>query len=164
MSSRIDLYSLPHKSLRHALHEAGAALGTGDAAPALAALDLLVAHGGHEDEFIGPLLARHLPDLAATVRSQHDQLETMVGTTSAALAGADAVDAYRCFHRLVAWNLGHLDEEETVVLPALWSAVPDAALAEVFAAFRAAHPEANDLFRRWPQPLTVEERRLVLTA
>jgi hypothetical protein len=87
----------------------------------------------------------------------------MVGLTRAALDGDDLVDAYRRYHRLVARNLGHLDEEETVVLPALWNAVPDGVLAEAFAAFRAAHPDANALYRRWPQPLTPAERRLVVT-
>jgi hypothetical protein len=163
MSSRIDLYSLPHKSLRHALHEAGAVLGSGDAGPARTALELLASHGGHEEEFIHPLLDRHLPDLAETMRSQHRELDARLERVHVALDGTDPVAAYRRYHRLVAWNLGHLDEEETIVLPALWSAVPDAALADVFGAFRAAHPEANDLYRRWPEPLTVDERQLVLS-
>lgn len=161
MGPRIDLYSLPHKSLRHALHEAGAMLGAAATAPAAEALALLAAHGRHEDEFIAPLLAAHLPRLAASIRREHDELERQIELVHAALTGDDPVTAYRAYHRVVAANLAHLDEEETVVLPALWAVVPDTALTEVFAAFRAAHPEADDLFVRWPAPLTAEERRLV---
>ena len=158
---KTDLYSLPHKALRDAMASAGAALGarTADAVDlALVAIADLIAHGEHEDEFIRPVLGRHLPDLAAALDEQHRDLEDLLVVTSRALS---ADDAYRSFQRLVAWNLGHLDHEETVVLPAMWQAVPDEELADVFAAFRAAHPEAGLVYGRWPGHLSAAERSLV---
>lgn len=38
---------------------------------------------------------------------------------------------------------------------------PPEALSDVLARFRVAHPEAADLYRRWPDALTPGERRLV---
>ena len=68
---------------------------------------------------------------------------------------------YRALQRLAAENLVHLDHEESVVLPALWVAAPERELAELMAAFRAAHPDAAELYRRWPDALSPAERALV---
>jgi hypothetical protein len=59
---------------------------------------------------------------------------------------------------MAAANLLHLDYEETVVMPALWTVAPPSALADVMAEFNAAHPEAVRLFHRWPAALTPTER------
>ena len=47
-------------------------------------------------------------------------------------------------------------------MPALWQAVDAAELVDVFSAFRAAHPEAAELYRRAPEAITPGERCLVL--
>jgi hypothetical protein len=156
----MDLYSLPHKALRDALGAAGTALGAGEVELAREALGLLDDHAAHEEGFIHPLLARHLPAVEAEVVAQHRALDALLADCTAALDG-DPVVAYRAYQRLVGFNLGHLDHEETVVMPALARAVPAEALVELFAAFRAAHPEANDLYVRWPGALTPAEWALV---
>jgi len=169
--NRIDLYTLPHKALRHGLAAAGTALardGHGAIGLVVEALDALAAHGHHEDTFIHPLLARHLPELEGELRGQHADLERRMGDARRALDAIGSGDeapkatlrAYRAFQRLVGWNLGHLDHEETLVMPALWVAAPPGALAELMANFRAAHPDAADLYRRWPDALDEAERRM----
>jgi hypothetical protein len=169
----IDVYSLPHKALRAALADAGTALGAVEAddlvtavARAGLALDELTAHAEHEDTFIQPIVERFLPELAVAVEEQHLALAARVlmvrAELDAALAQRSApVAAYRAFQRLVSENLSHLDHEETVVLPALWSVVPGTDLADVMQRFRSAHPEAVELYRRNAAALTFAERELV---
>jgi hypothetical protein len=170
-TNRIDLYTLPHKALRHALASAGTALaaaGPGAVELVHEALDALASHGHHEDEFIHPLAARYLPEVEAELARQHGDLERhLVGTRrvldGVVASGAEPVAvlrAYRAFQRLVACNLGHLDHEETHVMPALWAVVPAGELVDLMAAFRAAHPDAAALFRRWPEALSADERRM----
>lgn len=168
---RIDLYTLPHKALRHGLAAAGTALareGRGAVDLVVEALDALAAHGHHEDAFIHPLLACHLPEIEAELKGQHADLDRRMRDVRRALDALGAREegpelalrAYRMFQRLLAWNLGHLDHEETHVMPALWAAAPPSALVDLMEAFRAAHPDAADLYRRWPEALDAGERRM----
>lgn len=177
MTPSIDLYTLPHKALRDAMGRAGTALAAiepSTAATSIAVvadvLDELEAHGAHEDDFIEPVLAAYLPDIEADIAGQHRTLAAAIGGTRRHLdrlaatrqaAPGDLLTLYRSFQCLAAANLLHLDDEETRVMPALWVAAPPDALADLLARFRAAHPEAADLYRRWPDALTAQERQLV---
>jgi hypothetical protein len=96
---------------------------------------------------------------ALMVRSARRHLDRLAMTGEA--PPGELLTLYRSFQRLAATNLMHLDDEETRVMPALWVAAPPDALSDVFARFRAAHPEAVDLYRRWPDALTTDERQLV---
>jgi hypothetical protein len=173
----IDLYTLPHKALRCAVGEASTvlgALGPDDACAAAASVaevvDVLLAHAAHEDEFIEPLLERHLPDAAFEIARQHGGLTAAIDGLRrqadhlAATANAEPgalLALYRAFERMAAANLVHLDHEESVVMPALWQAVPATELAALMDAFRAAHPDATELYRRWPNALTPAERTML---
>jgi len=177
MSPSVDLYTLPHKALRDAVGRAGTILAATEpstAATSIAVvadvLDHLEAHGAHEDEYIQPVLAAYLPDIEADIAGQHRSLtaaisaarrhlDRLAATTEA--ASGELLTLYRSFQRLAAANLLHLDDEETRVMPALWVAAPPEALTDILARFRAAHPEAADLYRRWPDALTPDERQLV---
>jgi hypothetical protein len=177
MSPSVDLYTLPHKALRDAMGRAGTLLAATEpstAATSLAVvadvLDQLEAHGAHEDEFIQPVLAAHVPDIEADIAAQHRSLTAAIGgarrhldrlTATAEAPPGELLTLYRSFQRLTATNLMHLDNEETHVMPALWVAAPSDALSDILARFRAAHPEAADLYRRWPDALTPVERQLV---
>jgi hypothetical protein len=177
MSPSVDLYTLPHKALRDAMGRTGTLLAAAEpstATTSIAAvaevLDQLEAHGAHEDEFIQPVLAAYLPDIEADIAGQHRSLTAAVDgarrhldrlTATAEAPPGELLTLYRSFQRLAAANLLHLDDEETRVMPALWVAAPPDALADVLARFRAAHPEAADLYRRWPDALTPAERQLV---
>ena len=169
-----DLYTLPHKPLRQAVSDIAVVLGATDAdglaaaaEPVSAVIDALQSHASHEDHFIEPVLDRFLPDLALEIAVQHSRLGGVVeavrrqldGLTAAAVTPPGGPLAlYRAFQRMAAANLVHLDHEETVVMPALWAAAPPEALIDVMAAFNAAHPEAVQLFHRWPHSLTPTER------
>jgi Hemerythrin HHE cation binding domain len=177
MNPSVDLYTLPHKALRDAVGRAGTLLAAAEPATAAAALGVLAdvlddldAHAAHEDEFIAPVLAAYLPDVEADIAGQHRSLTVTVGGVRRRLdrlaaAGeappGELLSLYRSFQRLAAANLVHLDDEETRAMPALWVAAPPDALSDVLARFRAAHPDAADLYRRWPDALTPHERRLV---
>jgi hypothetical protein len=177
MSPSVDLYTLPHKALRDAMGRAGTVLAaiepttaTTNMAVVADVVDQLEAHGAHEDEFIEPVLAAYVPDIGADIAGQHRSLAAAMGRTRhhldrVAMASepspGELLTLYRSFQRLVAANLLHLDDEETRVMPALWAAAPPDALADILTRFQAAHPEAADLYRRWPDALTPHERQLV---
>ena len=79
-----DLFTLPHKALRSVFGSTATEIGAYDVAEggssvAVAALaheivEVAHAHGAHEDEFIVPLLARHLPHLEQQLRAEHERL------------------------------------------------------------------------------------------
>jgi hypothetical protein len=177
MSPSVDLYTLPHKALRDAMGRASTLLAATEPSTAPASLAVvadvledLEAHGTHEDEFIQPVLAAYLPDVEADIAGQHRSLAAAISgarrrldrlAAAAEVAPGELLTLYRSFQRLAATNLVHLDDEETRVMPALWVAAPPGALTDVLARFRAAHPEATDLYRRWPDALTPDERHLV---
>lgn len=165
----IDLYSLPHKALRVAVAHAGTVLSATD--PDRAADDLVVVrgvlaelrdHAAHEDAFIHPLLARLVPTVEADLAVQHRGLDAAIDDLDRRLDGAltpeTLLDLHRAYQRVAAQNLLHLDHEETVAMPALWARASSVSLGELMDRFRAAHPEAGDLYRRWPAGLTAEER------
>lgn len=173
-----DLFTLPHKALRTYVGQTATRLGALDIADAGAVaairddlhalVDELEAHGAHEDEFILPLLERRLPDLATRLQREHAELaraladlRSAVGLLAAEPAAGAQLALYRHLRRFEAMNIRHLDFEETTVMPALWLAAPQAELAGVLTAFKAAHPEAADLYRHAPEALTQDERSLV---
>ena len=177
MSPPTDLYTLPHKALRDAVGCAGTLLAAAEPATAAATLavvggvlDELDAHAAHEDELIQPALATYLPDIEVDIAGQHRSLAATIGgvrrrldrlAATAEAPPGELLSLYRSFQRLAAANLLHLDDEETRAMPALWVAAPPEALSDILDRFRAAHPDAADLYRRWPDALTLQERQLV---
>jgi hypothetical protein len=170
----VDLYTLVHKPLRQAVSDTAVLLGatepdslTAVVEPVSTVIAELLGHASHEDHFIEPVLDRVLPDIALEIAAQHAHLGRAIDAVHRQLDGLTKEPAvppggplalYRAFQRMAATNLVHLDYEETVVMPALWSAAPPEALTDVMAAFNAAHPEAVELFHRWPDALTPTER------
>lgn len=175
----VDLYTLPHKALRGAMARAGTALSAtdpdridADLVLVRAVLADLRSHAAHEDEFIQPLLVRLVPSVAAEVAAQHGELDAELDGLERvldALAGRggrdvrpdELVDVHRAYQRMVGRNLLHLDQEETVAMPALWGRASGVSLAALMDRFRAAHPEAGELYRRWPDGLSPAERQRV---
>jgi hypothetical protein len=173
----IDLYTLPHKALRTAVNHAGTLLSATDPTRLVHDLDVveevlaeLRAHAHHEEAFIHPLLARFAPDVLAALDAQHTGLELALAALERAVEDLvrnpdvppEALLAlHRSFQRFTAHHLVHLDHEETVAMPALWTTAPAAELDDVMARFRAAHPEAVRLYQRWSDGLAAHERRFV---
>lgn len=169
-----DFYTLAHKSLRHAVSDTAVLVGATEPETLVAAVEPvsrvvadLLSHAGHEDHFIEPVLDRFLPDIALEIAVQHTRLGRAIDAVQRQLDGLASepevppggpLALYRSYQRMAATNLVHLDYEETVVMPALWAAATPGALADVMAAFNTAHPEAVELFHRWPDALTPTER------
>lgn len=174
--SRIDLYTLPHKALRVAVAHGGTVLSAtdpgrldGDLVVVRSVLAELRSHAAHEDEFIHPLLARLVPSVEAELAAQHVELDAGLDGLDRTLDGLEGREAtpdeitslFRAYERVAARNLLHLDHEETVAMPALWAKASNVSLQVLMDRFRAAHPDAAELYQRWPDGLTAAERVLV---
>jgi iron-sulfur cluster repair protein YtfE (RIC family) len=177
--SHPDLFTLPHKALRAWVGATATALGGLDItnpyahAPVVAQLRVLLTdlgqHGQHEDDFIVPVLDRHAPDLAPSLRGEHRDLESAIATLGSIVDEFEAspsskvqLGLYRALRNFEGRNIAHLDFEETVIMPALWQALTADELLTVFQAFKAAHPESVELYHRVPDAITPQERALVL--
>lgn len=174
----IDLFTLPHKALRALVGSTATRMGALDVESERevehmqnelhSLADELQSHGAHEDEFILPLLERHLPDVATRMHAEHAEVgggladvRRGISTFGGAPSAGNQLALYRQLRRFEGLNLRHLDFEETIVMPALWQTAPAQELADLMAAFRAAHPDAGDLYRHAPEALTVSERTMV---
>lgn len=153
-----DLYRDVHKGLRsglfRAVEEAGRIDPQDDAALVdsharlEALLDLLDVHAEHEDEFLGPVIERHLPVLAARLQREHAALDEAAAelrrqvTSVREMPPADRrLGQHRLYLTLsefVGAYLQHQTTEEAVILPALNRAVPVDELMEANAALIAA--------------------------
>jgi|GEM_PF-174058 len=168
-AARVDVYRDVHKGIRHGLFSAVEAAGSVDPLDeaALAGahrrleglLRLLDVHAAHEDEFLGPLVARHLPPLAARLQREHARLDALgaeVRRQVAALERTEAPDRRRGQHRLyltlselTAEHLQHQTTEEVDVLPALEAAIGAEELAAANAALvTAIAPEDVEAYMR----------------
>ena len=132
-----------HKGIRAELFALTASAGTLDpqdregradlARHVQSVVDLLVAHAGHEDAVIQPVLEAHLPSLAAQIATDHPHIEAQIEEIrDLADAVVDAPDAdvrddvFRIYVELASFTgvyLAHQDFEERQVMPALERAV-----------------------------------------
>jgi hypothetical protein len=175
-----DLFTLPHKALRAWVGATATALGGLDATvPAdrtlvVARLRLVLTdlsdHGRHEDHFIVPVLDHQVPQLAQRLHDEHASIETSLAMLGALVDEFEEepsptlqLELYRSLRSFEGGNLAHLAFEETEVMPALWKSVTAPELVGVFQAFKAAHPEAVELYQRIPHAITPQERALVFT-
>jgi hypothetical protein len=173
-----DLFTLPHKALRAWIGATATHLGGLDTSDlerrrtVVAQLRLLLAdladHGHHEDDFIVPVLDRHVPELARRLCDEHSSLESAIATLGSIVdefeqspSSAVQLSLYRSLRGFEGRNMAHLEFEETEVMPALWQTVTADDLGAVFQAFKAAHPESIELYRRVPDAITANERALV---
>ena len=134
-----DLYRDVHKGIRHGLFRATERAGHVDPLDDIALdedrhriehlLHLLDVHAAHEDEYLGPLIGRHLPVLAAQLQREHANLDARTAeirrqlTALGCLTGADRrIGQHRLYLTLsefTATYLQHQTTEEVEVLPAL---------------------------------------------
>lgn len=157
-----DLYREVHKGIRRGLFQAVELAGRVDPLDATALADshdrleellhLLDVHAAHEDEYLGPLIERHLPVLAAQLHREHTELDELaielrrqLATLATGAATATADERRLGQHRLyltlaefAAAYLEHQTTEEAVVLPALGSAAGLGELMDANAALVAA--------------------------
>lgn len=184
MNDRIDLFTLIHKGLRWWMGEVSATLGatnfrdkdrTEDALQELiACLAALDEHSEHEDDFIAPILDARTASRTAGWHEEHARLESaaaalrLQASELRALgvehprAEALGLQLYRSFALFVSQMSLHLDEEETKVMPLLWSVCTDEELLGIMTAFREQHgPSAALLYARLAPAYNVTERSLL---
>ena len=173
-----DLFTLPHKALRAWVGATATALGGLDTtnfdaiATVVAQLRFLLTdldgHGHHENHFIVPVLDLHVSALAERLRDEHTALESAIATLGSVVDEFELspsptvqLSLYRELRNFEGRNMAHLDFEETVIMPALWQAVAADDLLAVYQAFKAAHPESVELYRRVPGAITPQQRAMV---
>jgi hypothetical protein len=164
---RHDIYTGIHKALRARLFETAHELSgcnfadPTDRAETLqhlrATLAFLDEHLEHEDTHVQPRLADANPQLAARIADGHQHLEQTSATVTRLLAAITDANAdlavergpelYRAYNQLVGEHLVHMNEEETVVNAALWSAYTDEQLLELHGAIQGSIPPAR--FAEW---------------
>lgn len=144
MSGRLSLYKEIHKGVRSLMFEVTTRSGRVDFhdAEQVAAFRadvertfrLLAAHAEHENEWIGPVIAKHAPALSDHIGMAHDDHESHF---NAILSGLDAIDASAADaavkgHRIVVSLsrffgdlMVHMADEEQEVMPAIWAALTE---------------------------------------
>lgn len=138
---RVDLYATVHKGLRARLFSTAVELARCDfasAADARAALDVyrrtvafLREHHAHEDRHIEPVLAPLAATIHAAVTAQHAAADAALAELDVLADAGDGPALLARFQRFLVSYLEHMQEEETVVMPALWAHYGDAELAAV---------------------------------
>jgi hypothetical protein len=137
----VDLYRDIHKGIRAELFDLVLTAGSADPGDeagrsALAdhiadVMDLLVDHAHHEDAAIQPTIAEVLPEFAAQVAGEHEDLEERIrGLREQARFLTVAADPRRALHiahldlaAFTADYLAHQDLEERMIMPALEAAI-----------------------------------------
>jgi len=143
---RFNVFLLVHKGLRAMMYDVSISLQHTDFAHAeefprsleklAATIDIFDSHAGHEDKYIFSMLepfaadllhemeAEHVTDhaLSAQLRSLTDAFKTASDPAQKARIGNEICHA---FHEFIAFNLTHLNKEETVVNEALWNTYTD---------------------------------------
>ncbi len=139
-TERYNLYTYIHKGIRfelaHLLRDAGNLdFADREAATRLvqrlrASLQLMNEHALHEDEFVEPLLQTISPQLARRVAATHHVLATqeheVLELCNTAPGNRDAgYKLYLALTRYAATQFGHMAEEETEIIEALWQGYTD---------------------------------------
>lgn len=180
---RFDLYAQIHKTLRLAMADTLARLGSLGAADAGARqlaiaqlrslLDLCRAHVRKEDHHVHPALEARCAGRSLHIAAQHlDHLaaiDALEAETVAFQCAPDAAAAFRLYRRLavfVAENLEHMEFEETVHNAALWAAYSDAELLQLHLAIVSSiEPAEMARVLHWMLPaLNPDERAGLLLA
>jgi hypothetical protein len=127
--ARSDFYTVVHKGLRKRLFETVVLAGTANyadpddraklAATVAEVVTILREHAKHENEFLHPIIAEVLPEVARTLTSEHeehnralDEVDRAFEVAVAERTGAAGHLAYRVLARFTAHFLAHIEEEE----------------------------------------------------
>jgi iron-sulfur cluster repair protein YtfE (RIC family) len=136
MTHRPSFYRDIHKGLRALLFDVMQKAGRLDfsdrdavaryRAELKAAIDFLMSHAEHENEFVGPLLAQHAPELARRITAVHEDQEQELPELLAMIDRGAAHGFVLELARISGELLVHMTEEEEVLMPALWASMTDA--------------------------------------
>ena len=164
--SQFDLYNDIHKAIRSMLFDFAALAGRSnfDEEKVLSEVQasfeflagVIVEHTHHETTFVHPLIAALTSESVSKLDSEHEEHAAelvSLGRELAALSATTA-DVVRLgndfYHRFCKWTgefLIHMNEEETVIMPALQAAHSDEELIAVSVQLRAAiEPERMGMY------------------
>ncbi len=145
--TRFNLFYMIHKGLRAMMYDTSLSLQHTDFAHAtdvphsLVRLDHLVevfdAHAGHEDNYVFTMLEACNPALQAEMENEHvtdialsHELRKLTAdykaTSDAGEKGELGYRICKTFNEYIAFNLVHMNKEETAVNESLWSHYTDA--------------------------------------
>lgn len=176
--ARMDLYRNVHKGQRAELFALAVEIGRADPADPAArsalaaqirrAMEELRQHADHEETFIHPLLQARAPAVAEAIDLAHRSFEPLLTEIVERLGPFEQPQAdpaagaalYRAWCRMLTAYLAHLDQEESLAMPALWEQCSDEEILAVMRAFaisRSAAEFAADLRHQAPA-LTPSER------
>jgi Hemerythrin HHE cation binding domain len=182
-SDRPNPYAVVHKGIRALMLRLVEEAGKTDyaEAPTVAVLRVeaenvfrvLESHAEHEDRFVAPLIRAADPSLARSLDAEHGEQPRKLADLRAALDGvlsAPPSEARGRGHaftvavsRFVGESMAHMADEEERAMPALWSALDDASIAEVHKALVESIPPAERLrAAAWMLPAMNAEERLQL--
>ena len=150
---KIDFYTFVHKSLRRQLSDVLVAVGAADFGDTTALLSLssqleqllanVRAHAKHEERFLHPVLAQHLPQAKERFGTAHDKQETWLDSLEQDFHSAkdarspeQGATFAREFGRFVGYYLVHLAEEEDLT-EEINSKIPKPELMAAMSAFQA---------------------------
>jgi hypothetical protein len=145
---RLDLYAAIHKTLRLAMTDTLARIGSLDVADAAQRrdvtaqlrdmLDFCRSHVEKENAYVHPAIEARCAGTSLRIAGEHDEhlaaIDALEVDASVLEAAPDAAVAFRLYRHLalfVAENFEHMDHEETAHNDALWSAYTDAELLEI---------------------------------
>ncbi|HEV7921927.1 MAG TPA: hemerythrin domain-containing protein [Thermoanaerobaculia bacterium] len=130
------------------------------------AIDFLMSHAEHENQFVGPLLAQHAPELARRISGIHEEQEKELPELLAMIDRGAAHGFVLELARISGELLVHMTEEEEVLMPALWASMTDAEIIAAHDALVASIPPHEMAFAlSWMLPsMNAPERAELLTA
>jgi len=159
MSNRFNLYRDAHKAIRMFLSEFSLMAGRSDYSDKadLASLkkcfdqvyDMFMVHTKVEDSHIMPLLKQFDEALYEQLENDHHEVDKLLEDLKAQLyainandgdAAAKGYDFYLQINRFIAFNLKHIDDEESLAMPVLWENMNDEELMACFGKIRADIP------------------------
>ncbi len=124
-------------------------------------LQLFHGHAEVEDSRLLPLIQEHEPSLAASFESEHDEDEALAGKledtirqyglcSTAAERLQSGTELQQAFDEFTAFNLQHMNREETVLNAALWQHCSDEELMQLVQNIAAGiPPEKNQHYSLW---------------
>jgi hypothetical protein len=147
--NRFNLFNQIHKGLRAMLYDAALAIGrtdftqAGQAAATLTRLERVLfffdAHAEHENKFILPAIRQHNPYLLDAFAGEHEadhklanELRELIGLYQLLVQPEMQIQLgqqlFYAFNAFVAFNLEHMNREESTLNQVLWEHYTDAQL------------------------------------
>jgi len=158
---RYNAFTYIHKALRALLYDAALTIQQTDftdpAGSALAVkkieqvLEQFESHAAHEDRHIIPAVMKYDPGLASEIDSEHEKDEMLTlrleNKITKFLKADSPTDLHRtglqvmyCFIDFVAFNLTHMNKEESMINKVLWENYTDEELMDISKAIRTEIP------------------------